>query len=166
MSLRNSIRKAWPEEDVMALRDIVKDPDPVLRRHSRPVEVFDAKLGKLLDDMRETMLAADGVGLAAPQVGLLRRVAVIETEDGYFEFINPAIVASSGSQRGAEGCLSVPGKSATVVRPMKVTVEYFDRKGKKHKEEFEGLTARACCHEFDHLDGVLYYDKAEKEGNA
>ena len=130
----------------MALRDIVKDPDPVLRRRSRPVEVFDGKLAKLLDDMHETMLAADGVGLAAPQVGLLRRIAVIETEDGYFEFINPSIVASSGSQRGAEGCLSVPGRNEIVVRPM-----------------IEGLTARACCHEFDHLDGILYYDKAEKE---
>lgn len=147
----------------MALRDIVKDPDPVLRRRSRPVEVFDGKLAKLLDDMHETMLAADGVGLAAPQVGLLRRIAVIETEDGYFEFINPSIVASSGSQRGAEGCLSVPGRNEIVVRPMNVTVEYLDRKGKKHRDEFEGLTARACCHEFDHLDGILYYDKAEKE---
>lgn len=146
----------------MALRDIVKDPEPVLRRHSRPVEAFDDKLGKLLDDMHETMLAADGCGLAAPQVGLLRRVAVIETEDGYFEFVNPVIVASSGSQRGYEGCLSVPNRSEIVVRPMNVTVEYRDRKGKKQKRDFSGPTARACCHEFDHLDGILYYDKAVK----
>ena len=146
----------------MALRDIVKDGTPVLRKKSREVTVFDEKLGKLLDDMHETMLAADGCGLAAPQVGLLKRVAVVETEDGYFEFVNPVIIAQSGSQQGPEGCLSVPGRSEEVVRPDKITVVFQDRKGKKYEGKFEGFLARACCHEFDHLDGILYYDKAVK----
>ena len=147
----------------MALRDIVKDGNPVLRKKSREVTVFDEKLGKLLDDMHETMIAADGCGLAGPQVGLLKRVAVVETEDGYFEFVNPVIVSQSGSQQGPEGCLSVPGRSEEVIRPYKITVVFQDRKGNKFKGKFEGVTARACCHEFDHLDGILYYDKAVKE---
>lgn len=147
----------------MALRDIVKDGNPVLRKKSREVTVFDEKLGKLLDDMHETMIAADGCGLAGPQVGLLKRVAVVETEDGYFEFVNPLIVSQSGSQKGPEGCLSVPGRSEEVIRPYKITVVFQDRKGNKFKGKFEGYTARACCHEFDHLDGILYYDKAVKE---
>lgn len=147
----------------MALRDIVKDGNPVLRKKSREVTVFDEKLGKLLDDMHETMIAADGCGLAGPQVGLLKRVAVVETEDGYFEFVNPVIVSQSGSQQGPEGCLSVPGRSEEVIRPYKITVVFQDRKGNKFNGKFEGFTARACCHEFDHLDGILYYDKAVKE---
>ena len=150
----------------MALRDIILDGDPILRKRSREVTAFDDRLAKLLDDMHETMLAADGCGLAGPQVGLLRRVAVVETEDGYFGFGNPVYVAASGSQKGSEGCLSVPGKSACVIRPQKVKVEYYDRRGRKHTGEFEGFTARACCHEFDHLDGILYYDKAVKEDKA
>lgn len=147
----------------MALRDIVKDGNPVLRKKSREVTVFDDKLGKLLDDMHETMVAADGCGLAAPQVGLLKRVAVVEVDDEYFEFVNPVIVAKSGSQVGPEGCLSVPGRSEEVERPENITVEFQDRKGNYFKGRFEGFIARACCHEFDHLDGILYYDKAVKK---
>lgn len=147
----------------MALRDIVKDGNPVLRKKSREVTVFDDKLGKLLDDMHETMVAADGCGLAAPQVGLLKRVVVVEVDDEYFEFVNPVIVAKSGSQVGPEGCLSVPGRSEEVERPEKITVEFQDRKGNYFKGRFEGFIARACCHEFDHLDGILYYDKAVKK---
>lgn len=147
----------------MALRDIVKDGNPVLRKKSREVEVFDEKLGKLLDDMHETMIAADGCGLAAPQVGLLKRVAVVEVDGDYFEFVNPVIISQSGSQQGPEGCLSVPGRSEEVVRPYKITVIFQDRKGNKLKGTFEDFLARACCHEFDHLDGILYYDKAVKK---
>ena len=147
----------------MALRDIVKDGNPVLRKKSREVTVFDDKLGKLLDDMHETMVAADGCGLAAPQVGLLKRVAVVEVDDEYFEFVNPVIVAKSGSQVGPEGCLSVPGRSEEVERSEKITVEFQDRKGNYFKGRFEGFIVRACCHEFDHLDGILYYDKAVKK---
>ena len=147
----------------MALRDIVKDGNPVLRKKSREVEVFDEKLGKLLDDMHETMIAADGCGLAAPQVGLLKRVAVVEVDGDYFEFVNPVIISQSGSQQGPEGCLSVPGRSEEVVRPYKITEIFQDRKGNKLKGTFEDFLARACCHEFDHLDGILYYDKAVKK---
>jgi len=147
----------------MALRDIVKDGNPVLRKKSREVEVFDEKLGKLLDDMHETMIAADGCGLAAPQVGLLKRVAVVEVDGDYFEFVNPVIISQSGSQQGPEGCLSVPGRSEEVIRPYKITVIFQDRKGNKLKGTFEDYLARACCHEFDHLDGILYYDKAVKK---
>ena len=147
----------------MALRDIVKDGNPVLRKKSREVEVFDEKLGKLLDDMHETMIAADGCGLAAPQVGLLKRVAVVEVDGDYFEFVNPVIISQSGSQQGPEGCLSVPGRSEEVIRPYKITVIFQDRKGNKLKGTFEDYLARTCCHEFDHLDGILYYDKAVKK---
>lgn len=147
----------------MALRDIVKDGNPVLRKKSREVEVFDEKLGKLLDDMHETMIAADGCGLAAPQVGLLKRVAVVEVDGDYFEFVNPVIISQSGSQQGPEGCLSVPGRSEEVIRPYKITVIFQDRNGNKLKGTFEDFLARACCHEFDHLDGILYYDKAVKK---
>ena len=147
----------------MALRDIVIDPNPTLRKKCREVEVFDEKLGRLLDDMRETMRHADGVGLAGPQVGILRRIAVVEVDDFYIEFVNPVIVKKSGEQDGAEGCLSVPDKSANVIRPYKVTVEYQDRNGRAMTVTAEGFIARAFCHEIDHLDGILYYDKV-KEG--
>lgn len=146
----------------MAIRDIVKDSDPQLRKTSRPVEVFDEKLAKLLDDMHETMIKADGVGLAGPQVGILRRLAVIEVDDIYLELINPEIVAYSGEQIGVEGCLSVDGRNCYVKRPMNVTVQYFDRNGNKMQAELEGLPARAVFHETDHLDGILFYDKEYK----
>ena len=140
----------------MAIRDIVKDSDPLLRKISRPVEVFDEKLGKLLDDMRETMKKADGVGLAGPQVGILRRLAVVEVGDIYMELINPEIIQTDGEQIGGEGCLSVEGRNCYVARPYYVKVKYFDRFG------CEELVARAVCHETDHLDGILFYDKEYK----
>ncbi len=146
----------------MAIRDIVKDGDPILRKVCRPVEVFDEKLGKLLDDMRETMKKADGVGLAGPQVGILRRVVVIEVGDFYVELINPVIVEFSGEQIGPEGCLSVQGKNCLVSRPNYVKVRYFDRHGKPMELECEELAARAVFHETDHLEGVLFYDKEYK----
>ncbi len=146
----------------MALRDIVTDPNPTLRKKCREVEVFDEKLGKLLDDMKETMRYADGVGLAGPQVGILRRVAVVEVDDFYIEFVNPVIVKQKGEQDGGEACLSVPEKSANVKRPYKVTVEYQDRYGKNMTVTAEGFIARAFCHEIDHLDGILFYDRANE----
>lgn len=143
----------------MAIRDIVKDTDPQLRKKSRPVEVFDNKLGKLLDDMYDTMVKADGVGLAGPQVGILRRLFVIDTGDVFLEAINPRICAVSGMQNGIEGCLSVDNRNCYVRRPYSVIVEYQDRTGKWQKKELQGLAARAFCHENDHLDGVLFYDR-------
>lgn len=149
----------------MALRDIVVDGigGEVLRKRSREVTVFDEKLAKLLDDMHETMLHADGCGLAAPQVGLLKRVAVVEVDGDYFEFVNPVIVSQKGSQQSPEGCLSVPGRSEEVVRPYKIKVRFQNRYGELMEGKFEGFIAKACCHEFDHLDGILYYDKAVKK---
>lgn len=148
----------------MALRDIVKDGSTILRKKCREVESFDDKLGKLLDDMHETMKHADGVGLAGPQVGIARRIAVVEVGETYLEMVNPVIVAASGSQIGQEACLSVPGKSCMVERPMNVTVAYLDRCGEKREGSYTGFTARACCHEIDHLDGVLFYDKEYRGG--
>ncbi|MDE5756697.1 MAG: peptide deformylase [Clostridia bacterium] len=145
----------------MALRDIVKDPSPTLRKKCREVDIFDEKLGRLLDDMRETMLHADGVGLAAPQVGILSRIAVVQVDDFYIEFVNPKIVKTKGSQVGPEACLSVPNKSSDVKRPNQVTVYYQDRYGKDMSVTAEGFIARAFCHEIDHLDGILYYDHAK-----
>ena len=147
----------------MALRDIVTDPNETLRKKCRPVEIFDEKLGRIFDDMRQTMNRADGVGLAGPQIGLLRRIAVVEVDDFYIEFVNPVIVKTKGTQVGPEGCLSVPGKQSNVKRPFKVTVEYQDRHGTHMSVTAEGFIARAFCHEIDHLDGILYYDKAEKD---
>lgn len=146
----------------MAIRDIVKDSDPLLRKISRPVEVFDEKLGKLLDDMRETMKKADGVGLAGPQVGILRRLAVVEVGDIYMELINPEIIQTDGEQIGGEGCLSVEGRNCYVARPYYVKVKYFDRFGNQQISECEEFVARAVCHETDHLDGILFYDKEYK----
>lgn len=148
----------------MAIRNIVTIGDPVLREKSREVTLFDSKLDTLIDDMIETMFDAAGVGLAAPQVGILRRVCVISTDgDKVYELVNPRIIKSSGEQTGPEGCLSIPGRQGIVTRPKKLTVEAFDRFGKKVKYNVEGFTAVAFCHEMDHLDGVLYIDKTEKE---
>lgn len=144
----------------MAIRNVVQVGDDVLREKCFPVEEFDESLFKLLDDMKDTVKKEEGAGLAAPQVGVLRRVAVVDVEDGYFEFINPVIVAQKGEQTGWEGCLSVRGKSGVVSRPMKVKLSYQDRKGEKHLLQAKGFFARAICHELDHLDGVLYIDKA------
>ena len=147
----------------MAIIDIVVDGNSVLRKRCREVEVFDEKLGKLLDDMKETMYKADGVGLAAPQVGILKRAVVVGVDDFFIEMVNPVIVKKSGSQIGPEGCLSVPGKSCNVKRPYKVKCQFQDRKGDFYEITVEDFIARAFCHELDHLDGILYYDKEYKE---
>lgn len=146
----------------MAYREIRKDGDEVLRKKSRPVEVIDKKIETLLDDMADTMYKADGVGLAAPQVGILKRIVVIDVGNGLFEMINPEILEENGEQDGIEGCLSVPGTSGEVVRPMHIKVSYTDRNGEPVILETEELFARAICHELDHLDGILYKDKAHK----
>ena len=145
----------------MAKLNIRKIGDPVLRSECRPVKEINQRILTLLDDMTETMRAADGVGLAAPQVGVLRRVVVIETPDsGLIELINPTIIAVDGEQEGYEGCLSVPGQSGIVKRPMTVTVRALDRHGRAFELTGEELLARAFCHELDHLDGKLYVDIA------
>ncbi len=142
------------------LRYVVQTGDPVLRKKCGQVTAFNKELGVLLDDMKETVRAENGAGLAAPQIGISKRVVVIDVGEGYFELVNPVIVAVKGEQSGSEGCLSVKGKQGTVVRPYKVKAEYRDRFGKKHKLTAEGFFARAVCHELDHLDGILYTDKA------
>ena len=144
----------------MAIRNVVQEGDEVLRQKCFPVEEFDEKLWALLDDMKDTVKKEQGAGLAAPQVGVLRRLAVVDVEEGYFELINPVILQAKGEQTGWEGCLSVRGKSGVVSRPMKVTVSYQDRNGDKYLLKAKGFFARAICHELDHLDGVLYIDKA------
>lgn len=146
----------------MAIRNIVKIGDGTLRKICRTQLTFDKRLGILLDDMAETMYAAEGVGLAAPQVGILRRICVIDVGDGLIELINPVITEKSGSQTDSEGCLSIPGRSEKVKRPMRVTVRAQDRDGNNITVTGEGLKARAMCHEIDHLDGILYIDRAEK----
>ena len=144
----------------MAIRNIVQVGDDVLRQRCFEVESFDEKLWTLLDDMKDTVKKEQGAGLAAPQVGILRRAVVVDVEEGYFEFINPVILQYKGEQMGWEGCLSVRGKSGVVSRPMKLTLSYYDRNGEKHILKAKGFFARAICHELDHLDGVLYIDKA------
>jgi len=150
----------------MAIRKIVTSEDPILRKTSRPVERFNEKLWQLLDDMKETMYKAQGVGLAAVQVGFLRRVVVIDVGDGFIELINPEIVETSGEQTGEEGCLSVPGESGVVCRPDYVKVKAQNRNGAWRIFEGTGLKARCFCHEIDHLDGTLYIDKVIKEDIA
>ena len=143
----------------MAILKIVKFGDPTLRKISRPVDEITPRIKMLLDDMIETMRAAGGCGLAAPQVGVLRRVAVIEVEEGtVYELINPKIIAYSGEQRENEGCLSNPGESGTTLRPKHVTVRATDRNGVEYDLTGSDLLARAICHECDHLDGKLYVD--------
>lgn len=144
----------------MAIRNVVQVGDDVLRKKCFPVEKFDEKLHALLEDMKETVVAEEGAGLAAPQVGVLKRAVVVNVEEGYFEFINPVIVQQKGEQSGWEGCLSVRGKSGIVSRPMKLTLTYQDRFGETHTLKAKGFFARAICHELDHLDGILYIDKA------
>ena len=145
----------------MATRNIVQVGDEVLRKKSFPVNLIDGKITELLDDMKETLKKADGVGLAAPQVGVLKRIFIVSLDDKYYECINPAIVKQSGTQKGEEGCLSVRGKYGTVVRPNKVVIKATDRNGKEFTVKAEGFLARAFCHEYDHLEGILYIDKAE-----
>lgn len=146
----------------MAIRNIVKIGDDILRKVCRTQLTFDEKLHTILDDMAETLYDAEGAGLAAPQVGILRRFCIVDVGDGLIELINPVIVSEEGSQTDDEGCLSIPGKSESVTRPMKVTVRAQDRNGNNFTVTGEGLKARAFCHEIDHLDGVLYIDKVKK----
>ena len=149
----------------MAIRNIVKDGDPVLTKKCRPVEKFDEKLAILLDDMAETMHRANGVGLAAPQVGILRRVVVIDIspdQDEVLELVNPRIIAYSGEQEGNEGCLSFPGQWGIVKRPDYVKVRAQDRFGEWFEAEGEELIARCFCHELAHLDGQLYTEIADR----
>ncbi len=146
----------------MAIRNIVKDGDPILKKKCRPVEKFDKKLAILLDDMAETMHRANGVGLAAPQVGMLRRVVVIDVGEGVIELVNPKIVAYSGEQEGVEGCLSFPGEWGLAKRPNYVKVRAQDRNGDEFEIDGEQLLARAFCHEIDHLNGVVFKDVADR----
>ena len=146
----------------MGLRKILTDKDPALHKVCRPVEKFDGRLHRLLDDMKETLAEANGVGLAAPQVGILRRVVLVDTGDEVLELINPSLLETSGEQVGAEGCLSVPGKYGLVKRPMGAKVRAQDRDGNWFEAEGEELIARCFCHELDHLDGILYTEVMER----
>ncbi len=146
----------------MAIRNIIQEGDPTLRKKSFEVTDFGPKTQVLIDDMKQTLIKAEGAGLAAPQVGVLRRIFIIDIDEGYFEFINPVILSTSGSQVDNEGCLSVQGKHGEVERPMTVKIQAQDRYGKKFTLKAKGFFARAICHEYDHLDGILYIDKANK----
>ena len=144
----------------MAIRKVVQVGDPVLRQKCEPITEFDEKLWKILDDMKDTVKKEQGAGLAAPQIGLSMRMAVVDVDEGYFEFINPVIHSQKGEQQGWEGCLSVRGKQGVVTRPNKVKISYYDRFGQRKTLQAKEFFARAICHEFDHLDGVLYIDRA------
>lgn len=143
----------------MAIRNIVKDGDEVLAKKCRPVTDFDERLAQLLDDMADTLKEADGCGLAAPQVGILKRICLVDVGDGLIELINPEIIEAKGSQKEIEGCLSCPGIWGYTKRPMKVKVKAQDRYGNEFIVSGEELKARAFCHEIDHLDGVLFKEK-------
>lgn len=147
----------------MALRNVVKYGDPILKKKSRKVEVFDEKISTLIDDMFETMYHSDGVGLAAVQVGILKRIVVIDCGDGPMELVNPEITLAEGEQHAQEGCLSLPGRYETTIRPQHVQVKGQDRNGKWHVYTGDDLKARAFCHEIDHLDGILFIDRLEKD---
>ena len=146
----------------MGIRKIMTVKEPCLHKVCRPVEKFDGKLHKLLDDMKETLLDANGVGLAAPQVGILRRVVVVDTGEEMLELVNPELLETSGEQEGAEGCLIVPGKYGLVKRPMVAKVRAQDRDGNWFEVEGEELIARCFCHEIDHLDGIVYTEVMER----
>lgn len=143
----------------MALRKIVTEGDPILTKKCRPVEKFDKKLWDLIDDMIETLEDSGGVGLAAPQVGIMRRICVIDVGEGAVEFINPEIVETEGEQEVQEGCLSCPDQFGIIRRPAHVKAKYFDRYGEEHTIEGDGLFAQAMSHEFDHLDGIIFKTK-------
>ena len=150
----------------MAIRKVVTSADPILRKHSRKVEKFDERLWVLLDDMKDTMYKQEGVGLAAVQVGILKRVVVVDVGDGLLELINPEIIETSGEVCDVEGCLSVPGESGNVIRPEYVKIKAQNRDGVWRRYEGTGLKARCFCHEIDHLDGILYTDKVVKDITA
>ena len=149
----------------MAIRNVMKMGEPVLNKKAKPVVNFDEKLHTLLDDMADTMYNEDGVGLAAPQVGILRRAVIVDVGTGLIELINPTIIESSGEQTDVEGCLSVEDYVAEVTRPNYVKVKAQDRYGKEFEIEGEGFMARAFCHELDHLEGVLFVERVEKGDN-
>jgi peptide deformylase len=151
------------KEEPMGIRNIIKVGDEGLRKVSKPIAKFDLRLWLLLKDMADTMYKAEGAGLAAPQVGILRRVVVVDDGNGLVELVNPEIIEKEGEQCGPEGCLSIPGRQGLVCRPNKVTVRAQDRHGKFFERTGEGLLARAFCHEIDHLDGILYIDIMERE---
>jgi peptide deformylase len=146
----------------MGLRKILTDEESALHKVCRPVVNFDGRLWKLLDDMRETLIDSGGVGLAAPQVGILRRVVLVDTGEEILELVNPSLVTTDGEQVGAEGCLSVPGKYGIVKRPYYAKVRAQDRNGNWYEAEGEELTARCFCHELDHLDGIIYTEIMER----
>ena len=146
----------------MGLRKILTDKDPALHKVCKPVEVFDRKLHKLLDDMRDTLIDSNGVGLAAPQVGILRRVVLVDVGDEILELINPEMLETDGEQVGPEGCLSVPGKYGLVKRPYWAKVRAQDRNGNWYEAEGEELIARCFCHELDHLDGIIYTEVMDR----
>lgn len=147
----------------MALREIITQGDPVLGKICRPVEKFDSKLHDLLDDMKETLAESNGVGLAAPQIGILRRVVVVvDAEDQMVELVNPVIIAFDGEQTGLEGCLSVPGKYGVVTRPYRATVRAQDRHGNFFEVSGEEIVARCFFHELDHLDGHLFVEHTDR----
>ncbi|RKD27837.1 peptide deformylase [Caminicella sporogenes DSM 14501] len=147
----------------MAIRNIRKNDDPILRKVSKTVDKIDDKIKELIDDMAETMYNADGVGLAAPQVGILKRVIVIDIGGGLIELINPEILSEKGKQIDIEGCLSVPNVTGKVERPERVKVKGLDRNGEEVIIEAKGFLARAFCHEIDHLNGILFVDKLIEE---
>ena len=146
----------------MGLRRILTHREPALHKTCKPVTAFDAKLHKLLDDMHETLADSGGVGLAAPQIGILRRVVLVDTGEEVLELINPTLLETDGEQIGAEGCLSVPGKYGLVKRPYYAKVRAQDRDGNWYEAEGEELTARCFCHELDHLDGIIYTEVKER----
>jgi len=146
----------------MGLRKILTDKEPALHKVCRPVEKFDWRLHKLLDDMADTLAEANGVGLAAPQVGILRRVVIVDTGEEILELVNPSLLETDGEQEGAEGCLSVPGKYGLVKRPYYAKVRAQDRDGNWFEAEGEELIARCFCHELDHLDGIIYTEVMER----
>ena len=146
----------------MALRKILTDKESALHKTCKPVTNFDSRLHTLLDDMRETLIESGGVGLAAPQVGILRRVVLVDTGEKILELINPSLVQTDGEQEGPEGCLSVPGKYGLVKRPFYARVRAQDREGNWYEAEGEELIARCFCHELDHLDGILYTQIMER----
>ena len=146
----------------MGLRKILTDQDPALHKICKPVEKFDWRLHKLLDDMADTLEEANGVGLAAPQVGILRRVVIVDTGEEILELVNPVMLETSGEQVGAEGCLSVPGKYGLVKRPYIAKVKAQDRYGEWYEVEGEELIARCFCHELDHLDGIVYTEVMDR----
>ena len=146
----------------MGIRKILTDKDPALHKVCRPVEKFDWRLHRLLDDMRDTLAEANGVGLAAPQVGILRRVVIVDTGEEILELVNPEMLEVSGEQVGPEGCLSVPGKYGLVKRPYIAKVRAQDRDGQWFEAEGEELIARCFCHELDHLDGIVYTEVMER----